>query len=90
MSEDQEGEELTRRIYDAWDKLPMPPLEWMERFEQSVQDYDAWRRMIDPTGKIKFRHGVVSRKRFNKMSIETRLDFLVNLFKLEHRQPNPN
>ena len=92
MTEDEE-DELVKQIFAAWDKLPMPPQEWIERFEKSAQSYDAWRKQIDPTGKmgeIEFSNSVVSEEQFNKWSIETRVDFLVNVFKIWHRQPNPN
>jgi hypothetical protein len=83
---EDDDQEAIRRIYAAWDKLPMPPPEVIERFEQSAHRYNTWCRQFDPAGRIK----PISEEDFNEMSMEERVYFLVNVFKIWHRDPYPN
>jgi hypothetical protein len=82
MTED-EAQELANRIGAEWDKLPMPPPEWMELFEEASHSYQAWKRLDFPMDDD-------DEDSFNAHTPKQRMFILVSVFRLMNRQPNPN
>lgn len=88
MTPEEEDDELVRLVYEGWAKEPMPPPERMELFEKTAHDYNQWRRFLDPTGKAT--DEMLSKKKFDEMSIEDRIGIQVAVSKILNRTQSRN